>query len=56
MRSKILLQIKIKEMGAWIFRHCLSRFLCFFQSEQNIPSFRQSLKIVYSGLQIEFFT
>ena len=59
-RSKILLQIGIKEIPLWFFRLCLFPFLCtgttlaFFHSWGNLPSFRQSLKNIERGFQVEF--
>ena len=59
-RSKILLQIGGMEICLYYFRHCLSPFLwtvttwAFSKSKGNFPSFRQSLKIIDTGLHIEF--
>ena len=59
-RSKILLQIGGMEICLYYFRHCLSPFLwtvttwAFSKSKGNFPSFRKSLKIIDTGLHIEF--
>ena len=54
--SEILLQIGSKEIGTVYFRSCeqVQRGLFSNQKEIPPPPFRQSLKIVNSGLQIEF--
>ena len=58
-RLIILLQIGIREIGLQFFRLLLFPFLstgttlAFSHSRGNSPSFRQSLKIIERGLQIE---
>ena len=59
-RSKRLLQIGSKEAGLSFSRHCLCPFLwtgtawVFFHAEGNFLSFRESSKIIDSGLHNEF--
>ena len=59
-RSKILLQIRSKEFSLQLFRFCSFPFLCmgttlaFFHSWGNLPSFKQSLEIIETGLQSDF--